>query len=44
MCPHCARLWVGSDGKDMASELRELIDSLGKQTKTTVNKLIHIDT
>lgn len=44
MCLHCARLWVDSDGTDMAPELRELTDSLGKQTKKTVSKLIHIDT
>ena len=30
-----ARLWVGSNGIDVASELRELTDSLGKQTKKT---------
>ena len=44
MCPHCARLWVGSNGIDVASELRELTDSLGKQTKKPVSKLIHIYT
>lgn len=41
---HCARLWVGSDGADMASEVRELTDSRRKQTEKPVSKLIHSDT